>query len=83
MVPSVFQRSIGAVEELVKSVNLRGYSRTKAAIQQIKIRLNRRSPLFSRKLAGELDISLSSVQRIRQNDPELLTHKMQKRAIAH
>ena len=62
-------------------VNPRGCSRiirTKAAIQKIKRRLNRRKPLFSRKLARELGISRSSVRRILNNDLEFQAYKMQK-----
>ena len=89
MMPSVFQRSSGAAKESVKSdtidlVNSRGCSRTirtKAAIQKIKRRLNRRKPLSSRKLARELGISGSSVRRILKNDLELHAYKMQKEAL--
>ena len=62
-------------------VNPRGCSRTtrtKAAIQKIKRRLNRRKPLSSRKLDSALGISRSSVQRILKNDLELQAYKMQK-----
>ena len=62
-------------------VNPRGCSttiRTKAAIQKIKRRLNRRKPLFSGKLAREFGISRSSIQRILKNDLELQAYKMQK-----
>ena len=57
-------------------VNPRGCSRTirtKAAIQQIKRQLNRRKSLSSRKLARQLVISRSSVQRILKNDLKLQT----------
>ena len=70
-------REVGTID----SVNPRGCSRTirtKAAIQKIKRRLNRRKSLFSRKLARELDISRSSVRGILKNDLELQVYKMQK-----
>ena len=60
----------------INLVNLRGRSRTirtKAATQKIKRRLNRRKPLFSRKLTCELGISRSNIQRILKNDLELRT----------
>ena len=75
-------REVGTID----LVNLRGCSRTNrtnAAIQKIKRRLNRRKSLFSRKLAHELSISQSSVQRILKNDLELQAYKMQKRTIVH
>ena len=70
-------REVGTID----LVNPRGCSRTirtKAAIRKIKRQLNRRKPLSSRKLARELGISRSSVQRILNNDLELQTYKMQK-----
>ena len=62
-------------------VNPRGCSRTirtKAAIQKIKRRLNRRTPLFFRTLARQLGISRSNIRRILKNDLELQVYKMQK-----
>ena len=85
MMPWIFQRSsrwcrkIGEVDT-IDLVNPRRCSRTirtKAAIQNIKRRLNRRKPLSSRKLARELGISSSSVQRILKNALELQAYKMQ------
>ena len=70
-------RKVGTID----LVNPRECSRTirkKAAIQKIKRRLNRRRPLSSRKLAHELVISRSSVQKILKNDLELQAYKMQK-----
>ena len=49
-----------------------------AAIQKINRRLNRWKSLFSRKLAGELNISRSSIQRIFKNDRELQVYNMKK-----
>ena len=43
-----------------------------------KRRLNRRKPLSSRKLARELGISRSSVQRILKSDLELQAYQIQK-----
>ena len=66
----------------INLVNLRECSRTiftKAAIQKIKRRLNRQKPRFSRKLAHELGISRSSVQRILKNVLELQVCKVQKK----
>ena len=63
-------REVGTID----LVNPRGCSRTirtKVVIQKIKRRLNRRKPLSSRKLARELGISRSSVQRTLKNDLEL------------
>ena len=68
-------REVGTID----LVDPRGCSRTirtKAAIQKIKRRLNRRKSLSSRKIASELGISQSSVQRILNNDLELQTYKM-------
>ena len=65
-------------------VNPRGCSRTirtKASIQKIKRRLNRRKSLSSRKLARELGISRSSVWRILKNNRELQAYKMQKEGL--
>ena len=59
-------------------INPRECSRIKAAIQKIKRRLNRRKSLSSRKLARQLGISQSSVQRILKNDLELQAYKMHK-----
>ena len=70
-------REVGTID----LVNPRGCSRTiwtKAAIQKIKRRLNRRKSLSSRKLARELSISRSSVPRILKNDLELRVYEMQK-----
>ena len=70
-------REVGTID----LVNPRGCSRTirtKATIQKIKRRLNRQKPLSSQKLARELGISRSSVQRILMNDRELQAYKMQK-----
>ena len=70
-------RKVGTID----LVNPRGCSRTirtKAAIQKIKRRLNRRKLLSSRKLARELGISRSSVQTILGNDLELQAYKMPK-----
>ena len=70
-------REVGTID----LVNPRGCSRTirtKATIQKIKRRLNRRKLLFSRKVARALGISRSSVQGILNNDLELQTYKMQK-----
>ena len=80
---SMIEGSCRRIHEVgtIDLVNPRGCSRTirtKAAIQKIKRRLNRRKPLFSRKLARQLGISRSSVQRILKNDLELQACKMQK-----
>ena len=50
-------------------------------IQKIKRRLNRRKSLSSRKLARELGISRSSVQKILTDDLEPQAYKMQKEAL--
>ena len=47
---------------------LRRVVRTKSMIQKVKSRLNRKKKVSLRKLAGELDISKSTVQRILKND---------------
>jgi inhibitor of nuclear factor kappa-B kinase subunit alpha len=49
--------------------------------QKVKRGLNRRKPLSCRKLARELDISRSSVQRILKNDLELQAYKIQKESL--
>ena len=46
--------------------------RTKGAIEKVKTLLNRRNLVSSRKLARELRISRSNVQRILKNDLKLL-----------
>ena len=51
--------------------------RTKGAIQKIKQRLTRQKRLSSRKLARELGISRTSVQRILKNDLKLQPYKKQ------
>ena len=51
--------------------------RTKGAIQKVKARLNRQKLVSSRKLARELGISRTTVQRILKNDLELKAYKMQ------
>ena len=51
--------------------------RTKGAIEKVKTPLNRRNLVSSRKLARELGISRSSVQRILKNDLKLQAYKMQ------
>ena len=51
--------------------------------QRLRRRLNGRKPLFSRKLARELDISRGGVQRILKNDREIQAYKMRKGNIAH
>ena len=71
-------REVGTID----LVNPRGCLRTirtKAAIQKIKRRLNRRKSVFSRKLAHEWYISRSSAQRILKNDLELQVYKVQKK----
>ena len=73
---------VGAID-LVDPRDCSRTIRTKAAIQKIKRRLNRRKPLSSGKSARELGISRSSVWRILKNDLELREYKMQKRSIAH
>ena len=73
-------REVGTID----LVNLRGCSRTirtKAAIQKIKRRLNRRKPLSVRKLVCQLSISPSSVRRILKNDQELQAYKIQKKLL--
>ena len=49
--------------------------------QRFNRRLNRRKPPFPRKLARQLGISPSSVQRILKNDRELQAYKMQKETL--
>ena len=51
--------------------------RTKAAIQKVKMRANRGKKVSSRKLARELGISRTSVQRILCNDLGLRAYKVQ------
>ena len=50
--------------------------RTKGAIEKVKTPFNRRNLVLSRKLAHELVISRSSVQRILKNDLKLQAYKM-------
>ncbi|CAF1071448.1 unnamed protein product [Adineta ricciae] len=52
--------------------------RTKASIRRVKNRLKRRKPASSRKIARDLGISRTSVQRILKNDLKLLAYKIQK-----
>lgn len=47
---------------------LRRVVRTKSMIQKVKSRLNRKKKVSLRKLAGELEISKTTVQRILKND---------------
>lgn len=49
--------------------------RTKAAIRKVKTRLTRHKKVSSRKLAGELGISRTSVRRILNNDLQLRPYK--------
>ncbi|CAF3679506.1 unnamed protein product [Rotaria socialis] len=70
-------REVGTID-LVNSRECSRIIRTKAAIQKVKRRLNRRKPLSSRKLARESGISRSSVQRILKSDLELQAYKIQK-----
>ena len=84
---STIERRCRRIQEVgtIDLVNPRECSRTirtKAAIQKIKRRLNRRKPLASRKLARELGISQSSIQRILKNDRELQVYKMQKEPLS-
>ena len=51
--------------------------RTKAAITKVKHRLKQRTHVSSRKLARELGISRTSVQRILKNDLKLQAYKIQ------
>ena len=68
MAPSLFQRSSGGAEESVKSV-LSIWS-IRVDVQEQKHRFKGRKALSSRKLARQLGISPSSVQRILKNDRE-------------
>ena len=70
-------REVGYID-LVNPLRCSRTIRTKAAIQKVKRRLNRRKPLSSRKLARDLGISRSSVQRILKNELKLQAYKIQK-----
>ena len=73
-------REVGTID-FVNSCGCSRTIRTKAAIQKIKRRLNRRKPLSPRKLARQLGISPNSVQRILKNDRELQAYRMQKETL--
>ena len=51
--------------------------RTKAAIQKVRVRADRRKKVSSRKLSRELAISRTSVQRILRDDLGLRAYKVQ------